>query len=73
MTRENDMGDRPDERDTAADFDAQGGSARPGGEADGGIAPQPDDPARPDAAADDAARDAMRQRDFGDDKGADIS
>jgi len=63
-----------DERDDA-DFDAQGASARPGGQANGGLAPQPDDAARPDQAApaDSEARRDMRPAGFGDDKGGDIS
>ncbi|MDB5716719.1 MAG: hypothetical protein JWM38_146 [Sphingomonas bacterium] len=58
--------------DRTADFDSQGGSARPGGEAAGGIDPKPGDPAHPDAEADDKARRAMRDKGFGDHKGAEL-
>jgi hypothetical protein len=61
--------------DRAADFDMQGASARPGGEAVGGVEPQPDDPATPRQAdsKDRQARQIMRDAGFGDDKGGDIS
>jgi hypothetical protein len=62
-------------KDQAADFDAQGASARPGGEAAGGSAAKAGDPASPGQAdaADREARNAMRKAGFGDDKGGDIS
>jgi hypothetical protein len=61
--------------DRTADFDMQGASARPGGEAKGGVTPQPDDVATPQKAepADRTARREMRDAGFGDDKGGDIS
>ena len=57
--------------DKAAD-DTQGASARPGGEAAGGIDHAPSDPADPadGAGSGDRARREMRQRGFGDHKGA---
>jgi hypothetical protein len=64
-----------DPEDKAADFDAQGGSVRPGGQAEGGVTPRPGDVASPaQASAGDAnARKEMRRAGFGDDKGGDIS
>jgi hypothetical protein len=61
--------------DRSADFDAQGASARPGGQAEGGVIPQRDDAATPHKAdpADKSARREMREAGFGDDKGGDIS
>ena len=60
--------------DRSADFDPQGGTARPGGQAEGGIDPHPGDPASPQQSepADGAARRAMRDLGFGDDKGGEF-
>lgn len=62
-------------QDTSADFDSQGATSRPGGQAEGGSAARPDDSVSPQQAApgDAAARKAMRDAGFGDDKGGDIS
>jgi len=64
-----------DRKDSTADFDAQGASARPGGEAEGGIAAHRDDGASPAQAApaNEKAKEAMRRAGFGDDKGGDIA
>lgn len=64
-----------DAKDTSADFDSQGATARPGGQAKGGVAPRPEDSVSPRQAdpADAKARDEMRRAGFGDDKGGDIS
>ena len=61
--------------DHSADFDPQGGTARPGGRAEGGVEPQQGDSATPAKAdpADVKARREMRAAGFGDDKGGDIS
>jgi hypothetical protein len=58
--------------DKSADFDSQGASARPGGQALGGIDPTPGDPTSrsEEEAKGDAARREMRERGFGDHKGA---
>ena len=64
-----------DAKDHSADFDPQGASARPGGQAEGGIAAKPNDITSPAHAkqGDETAKDAMRRAGFGDDKGGDIS
>ena len=62
------------DKDTKADFDAQGASARPGGEARDGIdQPQERDGIAEAQARATAARADNREGGFGDDKGADIS
>ena len=70
---ETDVQDQSEDR--SADFDAQGATARPGGEAKGGSASRPSDAGNPKQAdeADRKARKAMRDSGFGDDKGGDIS
>jgi hypothetical protein len=64
-----------DTSDTSADFDPQGATARPGGQAEGGITAKPGDSASPAQAGngDETAKEAMRRAGFGDDKGGDIS